>query len=487
MMAAAAKARRVKKKTKSRSDARLFERRAGLLLPLASTPARHGVGDLGPGARRVLEWCEAAGLGWWQMLPVGPLGPGNSPYASSSAFAGEPLYLSLEALVEVGLLPSSALSARAELGRGRARYGPARDFKLPRLHAAFERWSSRRRSRRAFERFCAEQAAWLEPWVTYIAPEGGELAEEARFLQFEFDRQWRALRDEARRRNVRLMGDAPLFIGAESADVACHPKLFRLDRGGKPRVLTGCPPDGYAADGQLWGHPHYAWRAHRAERFAWWRRRLARQLELFDSVRIDHFIGFHKAWEVPAGDSTARGGRWGKTPGRELLRAIRRELNGLPLVAEDLGDVDAGVLALRDEFELPGMRVLQWGFEPGSYHAPENCPKNSVVYPGTHDSPTVAGWWRRLDAKTRKRFLARTGGTQRSVAWDMWRTAAGTASHTAIVQLQDLLGLGHAARTNEPGTPNGNWVWRASRSDLSATLARRCRDLADATDRIPKR
>lgn len=457
-----------------------FVRSAGLLLPLASTPSRHGVGGLGPGASRVLEWCQAAGFGWWQMLPVGPLGPGDSPYASSSAFAGEPLYLSLEALVEDGLLPSSALKAPAALGRGPANYGRARAFKLPRLRRAYESWAQRRRSRRAFERFCAEQAAWLDPWASHV---GGDETE-TRFLQFTFDEQWKTLRDEARTRGVRLMGDAPIFVGADSADVAAHPELFRLDRRGRPRVLTGVPPDAYAADGQLWGHPHYAWKAHERDGFAWWRRRLARQLRLFDAVRIDHFIGFHKAWEVTAGEPTARNGHWGRTPGRALLAAIRDELGGLPLVAEDLGAVGDGVFALRDEFGLPGMRVLQWGFEPGSYHAPENCLENTVVYPGTHDSPTAAGWWRQLDGPTRKRFRARTGSDARAVAWSLWRTAASTASHTAIVQLQDLLGLTNTARTNVPGTARGNWVWRASKNDFSRPLARRSRELADATDRL---
>lgn len=465
----------------------LAERCAGLLLPLASVPGPYGVGDLGGGASRVVEWCAAAGMRWWQMLPVGPLGPGDSPYSSSSAFAGEPLYLGLEALVDAGLLTAAEIRSTTRLARGPARYGEARAFKAARLERAFERWTGRRRSRRAFERFCAEQQEWLEPWVEFTARTGAgdeRAALRERFLQYEFDRQWRLLRRFAHSRGVLLIGDAPIFVGAGSADVASHPHLFRLDRRGEPRVLTGCPPDAFSADGQLWGHPHYSWAAHLEEGFAWWRRRMARQLELFDAVRIDHFIGFHKAWEVPAGQRTARKGRWGRTPGRELLEALRQELGGLPLVAEDLGAVDDAVLALRDEFGLPGMRVLQWGFEPGSYHAPERCPENSVVYPGTHDNDTAAGWWRSLDRGTRRAFLVRTGGRPASVPWDLWRTAAGTAARTAIVPMQDLLGLGRSARTNLPGTARGNWRWRVGERQLGPALARRCRELTAATDRL---
>jgi len=466
------------------AEGELFARRAGLLLPISSAPGRHGIGDLGPGARQVIDWCAAAGFGWWQMLPVNPVGPGNSPYSSSSAFAGEPLYLSLEALVDEGLLSSADLKAPATMARGPVRYHEVREYKLARLEQAFRTWSGRRGSRRRFDRFCEEQSGWLEPWAEYVSGGEEEAARRARFLQFQFDLQWRALRSHASSSGVRLMGDAPIFVGAESADVRAHPELFRLDRSGAPKVLTGCPPDSFTEDGQLWGHPHYAWRAHRADGFAWWRRRMARQLELFDAVRVDHFIGFHKAWEVPASDDTARNGRWGRTPGRELLDALGEELGGLPLVAEDLGAVDEGVLALRDEYDLPGMRILQWGFSRNSSHAPEHCPEGSVVYPGTHDNDTAAGWWRQLPRAERRRFLARSGGSVHTVSWDLWRMAAGTASHTAIVQLQDLLGLGRAARMNTPGTTRGNWRWRAGARDLSRSLAGRSRELNDATNRL---
>lgn len=475
--------RRVGRRKEDATPAQPFPRLAGVLLPLAALPARHGVGDLGPEAHRFVAWCAEAGLGWWQMLPVGPIGPGDSPYSSSSAFAGEPLFLSLERLVDDGLLAAADVHAPATLGQGKANYAAARAFKEPRLVRAFERWSKRGGSRKAFDAFCADAAPWLDPWVRYVGGDG--LC--ARFLQFEFQRQWGALREAARVARLRLMGDAPIFVGAESADVDQHRELFRLDEHGRPTVLTGCPPDSFSADGQLWGHPHYAWDAHRADGFAWWRRRVARQLELFDAVRIDHFIGFHHAWEVPAGHRTARRGQWGATPGRELLEAIAREVAGaLPLIAEDLGAVTDEVLALRDDFKLPGMRVLQWGYGPGSYHAPFRAPENAVVYPGTHDNDTVKGWWKSVDAATRKRFKAGTGGAASTAHWDMWRASCATAAHTALVQAQDLLGLGRSARTNLPGTPSGNWNWRIARRDLSHTLAKKNRELVEATDRLPR-
>lgn len=466
----------------SASFTRLFPRAAGVLMPLASLPGRYGVGDLGPEAYRFVGWLERAGVTWWQMLPVVPLGPGNSPYASSSAFASEPLYLSLERLADDGLLDRSDVSAPAALRGGRARYDAARRFKEPRLARAFDRWRGRRRQRAAFDRFCEREAHWLEPFA-----EAQGDADLARFLQFQLDLQWRALRDHARERGVLLMGDAPIFVGLDSVDVASRPELFRLDRRGNPKVLTGCPPDSMNEDGQLWGHPHYDWRAHRAEGFGWWRARMRRQMELFEAIRIDHFIGFRNAWEVPAGAETAREGVWARTPGEELLEAIEDELGGLPLIAEDLGSVTPEVHALRERFDLPGMRVLQWGFGPGSFHAPHAIDARSVVYPATHDNDTCAGWWRGLDAATRRRFRAATGGDGPSVGMDMIRAACASRAHTALFQLQDVLGLGRAARMNTPGTPSRNWVWRASRGDLSAARARRLHELLDATDRLANR
>lgn len=464
----------------------LFPRAAGVLMPLASLPGRHGIGDLGPEAYRFVDWLARAGVTWWQMLPVVPLGPGHSPYASSSAFASEPIYLSLEILAEQGLLDRSDLSGPSELREGKVRYAKARPFKQARLAKAFGTWQRRRRQRAAFDRYCAREAGWLDAFCAAggASPEDAELA---RFLQFQLDRQWTALRGYARERGVLLMGDAPIFVALDSVDVSSRPELFRLDAEGQPLVLTGCPPDSMNEDGQLWGHPHYDWDAHRAEGFAWWRARMRRQMDLFEAIRIDHFIGFRNAWEVPAGAANARDGVWMETPGEELLEAIRGELGGLPLIAEDLGSVTPEVHELRDRFELPGMRVLQWGFGPSSFHAPHAIGADAVVYPATHDNDTCAGWWRSADPVTRRRFRAATGGDGPTVATDMIRSACATSAHTALFQLQDVLGLGRAARMNTPGTPSGNWAWRVARRDLTAARARRLHELLDATDRLANR
>lgn len=456
-----------------------FNRAAGVLAPLASLPSRHGIGDLGPEAYRFVDWLSSAGILWWQMLPVGPLGAGNSPYASSSAFAGEPLYLSLDAFAEEGLLKRSDISPPAELKTGNIKYARVRSFKEPLLRRAFSAWQEAGETHEV-DAFAENEFHWLSAWCESFGDDYGY----ARFLQHAFQRQWRKLREYAASKGVRLMGDAPIFVAADSIDVALSPELFRLDGDGRPEVVSGCPPDGMNPDGQFWGHPHYDWDAHRASNFGWWRARMRRQIDLFDAVRIDHFIGFRNVWEIPANASGgAADGRWVDTPGEELLDAIKDELGGLPLIAEDLGSVTEEVLALRDAYGLPGMRVLQWGFSPNSFHAPQAVPENAVVYPATHDNDTCVGWWRGLSAEEKKRFRVATKGEALSVAQDMWRTACMTHAHTAIVQLQDLLALGRATRTNTPGTPTGNWVWRASRGDLSRPRARRLRELLTATDR----
>lgn len=457
-----------------------FPRAAGVLLPLAALPSRHGIGDLGPEAYRFVDWLAACGVHWWQMLPIGPIGPGNSPYASSSAFAAEPLYLSLERLADDGLLDAADLTGPRELRAGAVRYAAVRKFKEPRLERAFERFRELPESDE-YRAFNDAEHHWLDPWCE----RDGASSERERFLQFRFDQDWRALRAYAAERGVRLMGDAPIFVGADSVDVASNPELFRLTPDGTPTVLTGVPPDAMNDDGQLWGHPHYEWRAHEESDFEWWRARMRRQTDLFDAVRIDHFIGFHNAWEVEAGAENARDGRWVEAPGDALLRALSDELGGLPFVAEDLGSVTDEVLALRDAHGLPGMRVLQWGFSKASYHAPHAAPENSVVYPATHDNDTCVGWWRGLDKDTRKRFKTATAGEGKTVASTMLRTALGTRAHTAIVQMQDVLGLGRAARTNTPGTATGNWRWRVAKGDLTQPRARRFRELLDATDRLP--
>lgn len=461
----------------------LRERASGLLLPLASLPGPHGIGDLGAAARGFVDWLAAAGQRWWQMLPVGPLGGGSSPYSSTSSFAGEELHLDLADLAGAGWLDPGELEAPPGLAEGPVDFAGARAFKLPRLERAFARFCEQGgQERDDYRSFVLGAAPWLDDYARLAGGSEGY----QRFCQFAFDRQWRALRAHAAARGVRLLGDLPIFVEPRSIDVSAHPELFRLDREGRPRVVTGVPPDIFAADGQLWGHPHYRWRVHRRTGFAWWIARIRAQLERFDLVRIDHFIAFQRAWEVRAGRSDALEGRYRPQPGRELLAALEADLSGpLPLVAEDLGLVTPEVRALAAEFGLPGMRVLQFAFgEPGNEHLPHRHPELSLAYTGTHDNDTAAGWLEHADPEARARALAYVGGPPERFAWGLVRAAWTSPAGIAIAPVQDVLGLGSSARSNTPGTVVGNWSWRLSPGALGDHQAWILRELTWAADRL---
>ena len=460
-------------------------RTGGVLLHVTSVPGAFGIGDLGPGAHDALAWVHRAGLTWWQMLPVGPISPGDSPYASTSAFAGEPLLVSIEGLVADGLLRSDALDAPPALGRGPARPDDARAAKWPLFERAFAnfqtRGGQRTRAWRAFER---RTRRWLPGWQAFVGDGSGLHA----FLQFQFDRQWERLRTAARARGVRLLGDVPIFVALDSADVRDHPNLFRLDRSGRPMVVTGVPPDQFSATGQRWGHPHYRWDAHRRSNFRWWVRRMRVATRRFDAVRIDHFIGLHHAYEIPRQCETAQEGAWRRAPGRALLAALRRGLGSLPVVADDLGSLTPAVVALRDRFDLPGMKVLQDAFgaddEPS---APHRHPRQLVCYPGTHDNPTALDWWAHLPAPAKARAMAYMGHDGRDPARALVRLAFASPANTAIATMQDFLGLGPEARMNLPGTATGNWTWRLQRfgpATLRPEVADRIRALASLTGRL---
>ncbi len=500
----------------------LADRAAGVLLhptSLPSTDGAFGLGDLGPTARRFAEWASTAGLRRWQMLPIGPVGDGDCPYSARSSFAIEPMLASVADLVEDGYLPASATrigrEASARDDRGRASWGRARRWKRPRLEAAFRRFQSRRGRMglhgSAYEDFRIRQSDWLDGWCRYASAPArlGRSNTEAErdptyhaFLQFILDRQWDRLRRHARERDLRLIGDLPIFCAPDSADVESRPDLFRLDRNGDPTVLTGVPPSSDPTDagqsvwgatavnhGQLWGHPHYKWAAHRSEDWAWWRSRVRTTLERFDLVRIDHFVGFQKAFEIPRDTSDPRTGRWRRTPGEELLASMTREIGPLPFITEDLGDRTPELSRLRDRFGLFGMRILQsafFGTPAACEELPHNHPRASAVYPGSHDNDTVVGWYRAIDAETRRRFSAYAGPSAATDPADtMTRLAFTSPADTAIVQMQDLLGLGRRARMNRPGEPTGHWCWRMRRGDATTRLARRLAALASAAERIP--
>jgi 4-alpha-glucanotransferase len=465
----------------------LQTRRAGVLLHITSLPSPFGAGDVGPSAYAFADWLATAGVSVWQMLPIGPVGYGDSPYSSPSSFAIEPTFLALEPLVEEGLLTKSDLKlpAReaARLLRGDCDFSASRAFRMSRAAKAAEAFAAKNGAKSAEYKRFLERATWLPAWIDFVAGTDASARAMHAFIQFKLDAQWAQLRAYCAKRGIALIGDVPIFVTADSADVRANPELFRLQKNGTPEVLTGVPPDGFSKDGQLWGHPHYAWDAHRNEKFAWWISRIACAAERFDLVRIDHFIGFHNAYEVPAGAKTARKGEWRKAPGRELLSAMSKRFSNLPLIAEDLGALTPEVEALRDDFGLAGMRIVQNAFWSGkSGDMPHNHPFRAVVYSGTHDNETTEQWWRSRNAAEKARFRAFAGDGPVHEA--MNRIVLASPAALAVLPMQDLLGLGREARMNLPGTATGNWKWRMLPGAASKRLAARLRAMIDASGRV---
>lgn len=455
---------------------------------MTSLPGRHGIGDLGKPAMKFLDWLQAAGCRMWQMLPIGPLGKGDSPYSSPSSFAIEPLLLSLDALVEDGLLPRSALRAPETLQRGNVRFASVRRFKEPRIHTAYETFFALKRDRKAnYKRFTEREQHWLPAWCDWATEHWGDDPEKHAFTQFMLDQQWRALRKEAKKRGILLFGDLPIFVPLESADVESHPELFKLLPNGKPKYVTGVPPDRFSKSGQLWGHPQYRWNEHKKTKFRWWVHRVAKQFDRFDIVRIDHFIGLHHAWQIAGTARTARQGTWVRTPGRQMLERVFQELNAPALVAEDLGKMTPAVAQLRDDFALPGLFILQQAFErDDAPDMPHKLPKRSIAYPGTHDNDTAVGWWRTLPQAQRERAQAYSGPLTDGPHKLLLRLALASRSNAAIISMQDLLGLGRRARMNLPGTAKGNWRWRLDPEMLRIKDAIKLRSLVSITGRLDK-
>lgn len=503
----------------------LDRRASGLLLHLTSLPGPYGIGDLGPAAFRFAGFLARAAQRWWQMLPVEPPGFGDSPYNALSAFAGSPWLVSLERLAEDGLLDPADLAAPADLPADRVDYARARAFKVPRLRraaAAFPRLAPPG-LREAFEAFCRAEAWWLEDYALYAAlkaahgerswtawpaelrtrdpqalararRELADVVDGERVLQFLFADQWAALRAHCRRLGVALLGDLPLYVAPDSADVWAHQALFRLDAGGEPEVVAGVPPDYFSATGQRWGTPLYRWDVLASDGYRWWLARLRHALARFDAVRLDHFIGFVRYWEIPAGDPDARGGRWVEGPGAALFEAAAAALGPLPLVAEDLGSLTPEVTALRERFGFPGMQVLQFLLsDADDLEAVRRIPVNTVVYTGTHDNDTAVGWFRSggtdptrtppAERARRRRRLRRLLGPGREVHWTLIRLAWESPAVLAIAPVQDLLGLGPTARMNRPATEHGNWAWRLVAGALTGALADRLAALTRATGR----
>jgi 4-alpha-glucanotransferase len=499
-----------------------MHRTSGIVLHPTSLPGPYGIGDLGPGAYRFVDFLAASGQGLWQMLPLGPTGYGDSPYQCLSAFAGNPLLISPDLLADDGWLAAGDLDSPA-FPVDRVAFGPVRRWKGDLLGRAYDRFRTRAGAaeRDAFAAFCRAQAHWLDAYVLYAGikvahdrrpwtewPPGlalrdpaalaawgeahAEGLERERFRQFLFARQWRRLRAYAHERGVRLVGDIPIFVAHDSSEVWSHPDWFYLDGRGVPTVVAGVPPDYFSATGQRWGNPLYRWDRLAREGYSFWVERLRHTLDLVDLVRIDHFRGFDAYWEIPGDEKTAVRGRWVPGPGRDLFQALRQALGAdLPLIAEDLGVVTEDVEALRDDLELPGMAILQFAFESTadgfgrSQYLPHNHQRRLVVYTGTHDNNTVPGWWAAAEESVRdhvRRYLD-TDGTE--VHWDLIRAALASVADTALFPLQDALGLGADACMNRPGTMEGNWTWRLREGGLTAELAARLRELSDLYGRLP--
>jgi 4-alpha-glucanotransferase len=504
---------------------------AGILLHPTSLPGAYGIGELGPQALAFLDFLSETGQGLWQVLPLGPTGFGDSPYQSFSAFAGNPLLVSLDRLAEQGLLDAAELRRSPEFPAHEVDFGRVEEHRRPLLAkaaAAFEKRADAGR-REALAAFVRRHAAWLSDFALFMAlkrANGGaawsrwerplverdpsvlaraarELERDVRqveFEQFAFFEQWAAVRAAARERGIRLMGDVPIFVAHDSADVWAHPELFQLTRDGRPAVQAGVPPDYFSATGQLWGNPLYRWDALERTGYAWWIDRLRAVLELVDLVRLDHFRGFEAYWEVPGDAPTAVAGRWVKGPGAALFGALRAALGELPVVAEDLGLITPEVEALRDELGFPGMAILQFAFGTDAHanlFLPHNYIRHKFVYTGTHDNDTVVGWWRsgvgdstRSEANVRRereRALAYVGGDGSEVHWDFIRTLFVSVADTAVVPLQDVLGLGSEARMNLPGRSSGNWRWRYEARELTAATRERLRAITEGSGRRPPR
>ncbi len=491
-------------------------RAAGILLHPTSLPGRFGVGDIGPGAERFLDWAAAAGQALWQVLPLGPTGAGNSPYTSASVFAGNPLLISPERLVEEDLLEPAALE-HAPPASGRVDFGHVRPWKERLLRESWERFGHRAghalREDLARFREDAAQAPWLEDWARFaalkarfggrawtdwgpdlafrdaeaLAAADAELSSEIAFhgyVQFLFFRQWERARRAAAERGIAIVGDIPIYAAHDSADVWANQDLFQLDGAGRPTAVAGVPPDYFSATGQLWGNPLYRWDRLRKTGYAWWTARIRGCLRTCDLLRIDHFRAFEAYWSVPAGDRTALGGSWVPGPGRALFDAARRALGPLPIIAEDLGDITPEVRRLLDKLGFPGMKILQFGFYGAdSEYLPHRYPPNCVVYTGTHDNDTARGWYAALKPEERERVWDYLGCDGREVEWALTRAAYGSVANRAIVPLQDVLGLGSEARMNVPSEAAGNWSWRAPQDAWRPELAERLSRMAALTGR----
>lgn len=473
----------------------LKDRSTGVLLHPTSLHGDQGIGVLGNEAREFITFLAGAGIRYWQVLPLGPTGYGDSPYSSFSAFAGNPYLIDFQPLLESGILQDEELDVLRHLARDHVDFGALYRIKWPLLRLAHKRFLEQKRAylpnHGLFAEFRESEARWLEPFSAFMAlkerfsghnwrewPEECRSLESARksrywketahardghaFFQYLFTGQWNQLRAFANEAGVEIIGDAPIFVAMDSADVWASPEWFELDSAGRPTHVAGVPPDYFSKTGQLWGNPLYNWNALEADGFTWWVERLKANFRLFDVVRLDHFRGFYNYWRIPAGAKDARSGQWEFGPQQHLFKAVADHIPDARLIAEDLGEIDDAVRVFRDRLGLPGMAILQFAFDGQSdnLYLPHNLEPHSVVYPGTHDNNTALGWYLEAGEASRDQFRRYLRVDGHDVSWDLVRMAMGSVSRLAVLQMQDLLELDAGARMNQPGTEQGNWQWR---------------------------
>ncbi|NDJ18768.1 4-alpha-glucanotransferase [Myxacorys almedinensis] len=497
-----------------------FPRSSGVLLHPTSLPGRFGVGDLGAEAHRFIDFLVQSGQQWWQVLPLGPTGYGNSPYACYSSMAGHPLLISLERLQERGLLQDEDFANVPDFPSDRADYDRAYAFKLPLLRKAYEAFKHQASDdeKKAFDQFCESKAFWLDDYALFMAikdeqkgaswyrwnpelaiREPGAIAQcrdrlsdeilYQKYLQFEFFWQWADIKRHTNDRGISIIGDIPIYVAHDSADVWANPENFKLDREtGEPELMAGVPPDYFSETGQLWGNPVYDWDYLQKSNFKWWIQRFEAMLDLVNYIRIDHFRGFEAYWAVPHGEETAINGEWIEAPGTEFFETLRQDLGNLPILAEDLGTITPEVEELRDTFGFPGMKILQFAFgsDPGNPYLPFNYSTNFVVYTGTHDNDTTIGWYESLSEHEKENLLHYLGCVSpEGIHWDMIRLALGSVAALCILPLQDLMGLGTEARMNVPSQADHNWAWRYRPEMLHNGIRDRLQSLTKTFGRAP--
>lgn len=479
-------------------------RKSGILLPISSIPSKYGIGTFSKQAYAFVDFLERAGQTLWQILPLGPTGYGDSPYQSFSTFAGNPYYIDLETLIEEGLLKRSDCN-KYDFGDNEnyVDYEKIYNSRFKVLRKAYENSNIAKDGK--FKKFVEKNAYWLEDYALFMAlknanggksflewdediklrkPEAMEKAKEENadevlffeFQQYEFAKQWEALKKYANKKGIEIIGDIPIYVALDSADTWANPELFQLDKTSTPIGVAGCPPDAFSATGQLWGNPLYKWDYHKKTNYAWWMKRIAYCYELYDIVRIDHFRGFDEYYFIPYGDETAEFGHWEKGPGYSIFETMKKELGEKKVIAEDLGFLTDTVIELVEKCGYPGMKILQFAFDSReeSDYLPHNYKRNCVVYTGTHDNDTTVGWYKVLDKKDKdfaKRYLHIT--VKEEVEWEFIRAALASVADTAIIPMQDYLGLGAEARINIPSTLGINWKWRMGEKDCTKRLADR--------------